>query len=549
MSTADSDWARAANRWADANGFGPEVAMGEVRKTELPASSPKLSGWYLLRFHPHSDFGDTFYLGESVDLRSRMAGHMGTAYGKELHSVRILPKTVSKQELRAVERRMIRELEREKVKLRNNEHASVTFGTNALSELISDEDQQQWLRDPSTYNANQSTPLKSMDSQAIRYATAADNFRNRDDHNSVTDLLRTYLEHCVPAPRATEYQYWAVSSGTYSGSRFPRVFCVNVGMMETFVVQGDKKNPGEVRGFVNVRESVLIEASSERRLQKEHPGVTFYNSYYEDAGADMVQLEVRGLESLQRLLADPAVQAAAARLVLDVMRKHFCVYTRYHCPQLVEDAYDGSPRVMLPTESAADLSTIQVIESDVEEAEFTESPAVSMIKQFEQSDDASDLGDVEIYWITGFGAKKTGRNQLDDFRAAGEWRMDPDPRYQAKVADMRPGERIAVRTRSNTTKDVPFDHRGHKVSVMNFYLRGTILSNPGDGCSVKVDWDTLWALPLRYYLYTSQDTVWPIVRGVNTHWNDLAAAIFDDAQQDVNYFRNHPFWSERFGDR
>ncbi|MFW2238759.1 hypothetical protein ACVH9Z_12725 [Rhodococcus opacus] len=166
-----------------------------------------------------------------------------------------------------------------------------------------------------------------------------------------------------------------------------------------------------------------------------------------------------------------------------------------------------------------------------------------------EDDDIAQLGDDECYWIVGSGSKRSGRNQVEDFLASGEWRMDPDPRYEPKVVDMRVGERIIVRTRKNVTDDVPFDRRDNSVSVMDFSLRGVITENPGDGCSVKVDWEDADPRLGRYYLYTSQDTVWPVARNLRPEWDDLIEFAFDDQDQDIDYFRNLPFWAPRFGDR
>ncbi|WP_145691955.1 hypothetical protein [Rhodococcus rhodochrous] len=157
---------------------------------------------------------------------------------------------------------------------------------------------------------------------------------------------------------------------------------------------------------------------------------------------------------------------------------------------------------------------------------------------------------MDLYWIVGCGPRASGRNQVDDFIAKGEWRMDPDPRYEAKVADMLPGEPIAVRTRRNTTADdLPFDRRGHRVSVMDFYLRGTITENPGDGCSVRVSWEPPFTTPRQYYLYTSQDPVWALARDVHSLADDLIGFAFDDRKQDIDLVRNRAFWADRFGDR
>ncbi|MFZ2172443.1 MAG: hypothetical protein WAW17_00120, partial [Rhodococcus sp. (in: high G+C Gram-positive bacteria)] len=491
-----------------------------------------------------------FYVGESVDLRARMGGHAGK-WGAEIIAVRLLPTSASKQQLKRYERILTHELERWDVPIRDVLNASITAGRDALDELLPDAEQVRWLQDPRGYNDADATPLKEIAAQEVRYSTAARRYRERPQEPAVTGLLRTYLDRCVPVPRATEFQYWSVSTGTFGGSRFPRRFCVNVGKMEVFVVYEDKRANGFIRGFVNVRKSIIAPTrQAEREFKRRHPDVRIEHRIYDDAGGDLITLRASSLEVLARILVDDQVTAAAAKLVLDVMRKHFCVYTRYHCPQLVAVVYPEFPRLQQQSSISAASDTprgLQPIAFD-DQPTATDEPAVSVDEAYDVG--VEDLGDVDCYWIVGCGPRATGRNQISDFVERGEWRMDPDPRYETKVADMLPGERIAVRTRRNVTDtDVPFDRRDNRVSVMDFHLRGTIMENPGDGCSVQVSWEPMEQAPKRYYLYTSQDTVWALARGADTLWDDLIGFVFDGRKQDVDFIRNLPFWSDRFGDR
>ncbi|WP_457219144.1 hypothetical protein [Nocardia gipuzkoensis] len=314
-----------AESWADSRNFRTAVRFAEARTVALPPGQPVLSGWYLLRFHD-----DSFYVGESVDLRGRMAGHR-VKWGDEIATVRFRPEMASKQELKRHERILTHELEALGVPLRNVVNARVTAGRDALDELLSADEQGRWLADPQAYNAADATPLKPMPAQEIRYAAHARRYQAKPEADEVTALLRAFLDSSVPLPRATEFQYWSVSTGTYGGKRR---FCVSVGAMEVFVVSDD------LSGFLNVRRSLLIPtAEAQREFLRRHPRVRLSYGGYADAGSDDISVHCSTLDSLQRVIDDPQVTTAAARLVLDVMRKHFCSYTRYHCPQLVQAVY------------------------------------------------------------------------------------------------------------------------------------------------------------------------------------------------------------------
>lgn len=305
----------------------------------LPPGQPVLSGWYLLRFHD-----DSFYVGESVDLRGRMAGHRAK-WGDEIATVRFLPEVASKQKLKRRERIFTHELEALGVPLRNVINARVTAGRDALDELLPTDEQGRWLANPQAYNAADATPLKSMPAQEVRYAAHARRYQAKPEAGEVTALLRAFLDSSVPLPRATEFQYWSVSTGTYGGKRR---FCVSVGTMEVFVVSDD------LSGFLNVRRSLLVpSAEAQREFLRRHPRVRLSYGEYADAGSDDITVQCWTLNSLQRVVDDPCVTTAAAGLVLDVMRKRFCIYSRYHCPQLVQAVYPEYPRPGSPSNSVA----------------------------------------------------------------------------------------------------------------------------------------------------------------------------------------------------
>jgi hypothetical protein len=70
-------------------------------------------------------------------------------------------------------------------------------------------------------------------------------------------LLTAYLGGAVPLPRTTEYSFWSVSClPSTGGSAWPRLVCVNAGVMELFVL-GGKAEATSLWGYVNVALDVL----------------------------------------------------------------------------------------------------------------------------------------------------------------------------------------------------------------------------------------------------------------------------------------------------
>jgi len=136
-------------------------------------------------------------------------------------------------------------------------------------------------------------------------------------------------------------------------------------------------------------------------------------------------------------------------------------------------------------------------------------------------------------------------DQMPRFLAEGIWENGYDDKLLDVVRSMRPGERIAIKSSYTRKHGLPFDSRGRTVSVMGIKAVGTITENLNDGKRVKVDWAKVE--PVReWYFYTHRATIWRVLPG---EWmNDaLIAFAFDGKPQDVDRFRNEPYWRERYG--
>ncbi len=136
-------------------------------------------------------------------------------------------------------------------------------------------------------------------------------------------------------------------------------------------------------------------------------------------------------------------------------------------------------------------------------------------------------------------------DQMPRFLAEGIWENGYDDKLLDVVRSMRPGERIAIKSSYTRKHGLPFDSRGRAVSVMGIKAVGKITENLNDGKRVKVDWAKVE--PVReWYFYTHRATIWRVLPG---EWmNDaLIAFAFDGKPQDVDRFRNEPFWRERYG--
>jgi 5-methylcytosine-specific restriction protein B len=136
-------------------------------------------------------------------------------------------------------------------------------------------------------------------------------------------------------------------------------------------------------------------------------------------------------------------------------------------------------------------------------------------------------------------------DQMARFLSEGVWENGYEDKHLDVVRSMRPGDRIAIKSSYTRKYELPFDNRGQAVSVMAIKAVGTVTENLNDGRRVKVDWAKVE--PVReWYFYTHRGTVWRVLPG---EWmaDALIAFAFDNKPQDVERFRNAPYWRERFG--
>jgi len=152
----------------------------------------------------------------------------------------------------------------------------------------------------------------------------------------------------------------------------------------------------------------------------------------------------------------------------------------------------------------------------------------------------------ETYWFVGASYDRTN-DQTPRFLADGIWENGYDDRYLDQVKSMQPGQRIAIKSTYTQKHNLPFDAKGQPVSVMAIKAIGTITENMQDGKRVKVDWEKVDP-PRIWCFYTNRLTVW---RVEPTDWctEGLIDFTFKGQAQDIDRFRNAPYWKDRYGDQ
>ncbi len=152
-------------------------------------------------------------------------------------------------------------------------------------------------------------------------------------------------------------------------------------------------------------------------------------------------------------------------------------------------------------------------------------------------------------WFVGamYHDNKRTMDQSARFIKEGIWENGYHDKYLEEVKDIQIGARIAIKAVYTKKHNLPFDNRGHVVSVMAIKAIGTVTENPGDGRHLKISWKPL-PEPREWYFYTYQRTVWRVIPD-SWYAQNLIAFAFEGKEQDLARFRNDPYWRGRFGDK
>ncbi|MDO8455667.1 MAG: GIY-YIG nuclease family protein [Burkholderiaceae bacterium] len=289
----------------------------------------KRCGIYFLAFR-----AGLFYVGQAVDVVRRFSQHRRVH--DDIVGFSFIP--VPKPALDDTEKALIFKAEFLGLKITNAVHVTNVVGDTDFDLVVSAAEQKAWLDSPARITATAPIGLKIElpEAQQVRFSKHFSRFEKHLLSQRALALLKQYVGSCVPAPRRTEYSFWAVScmpSG--SSNAWPRLLCVNAAFMELFVLGWKRDNANVLWSFVNVAEDVLLEHwTSLNKLAKAFPFLRVERSCYRDAGQHQLRIHCDGGAPMEQLLTDPGIAKAAAVLVLRVMRKRATIYGKYHCAQL-----------------------------------------------------------------------------------------------------------------------------------------------------------------------------------------------------------------------
>ncbi|MGM9998511.1 MAG: McrB family protein [Candidatus Bruticola sp.] len=154
------------------------------------------------------------------------------------------------------------------------------------------------------------------------------------------------------------------------------------------------------------------------------------------------------------------------------------------------------------------------------------------------------------YWFVGAAFSRVNDKTVS-FVENGIWQNDKtDQRTSSLVKSVKPGDRIAIKSTyvRKDREDLPFDNRGNSVSIMAIKAIGTVTKNNNDGKTLYVNWEKYYSTPREWFFYTCQQTIWEVSPENDWKAEALVRFAFKEEAQDIDRFRNAPYWFSRFGD-
>lgn len=309
----------------------PSLNFPELRSVHGRASiadifpAGKRCGIYILEFRD----GEV-YAGQALDVTRRYIQHSKT------HDdiINISFKQVPKENLNTEERVAIWKLELTGLRLRNIIFTSLPKGDSDLDLVMPIEEQQKWLSD-STYQDLSGTRAQD-DTLRRKYHQKFQRFLKQDHVETITYVLRIYIQRGVPVPVRSEMSFWGCSclpSGADPGIKlYSRI---NINWQEVFTIFSAQ---GVLVFSFHLALSPIEQAfgNSLDSLFEKYPFLNVTEHFYEPGGQDQLHIEVEGIESALRFLEDVNVIKAIRLFNLRLMKKGPCAYSRYHCMDLAD---------------------------------------------------------------------------------------------------------------------------------------------------------------------------------------------------------------------
>lgn len=310
---------------AQALGFPkPRIVEGRTSIADMFRPSNRC-GIYILYFS-----NGEYYVGQTKDVTRRFVQHLRIHPDIE----KLAFKRVARKNLDAEESAIARILEGQDHTLRNILLTSLPKGESDFDLVMPLEDQDRWLVDHS-YVGPQGTRVIEPELRR-KYQGKWAQFTKLPYADKVIAGLSHYVGVGIPAALQSEVAFWSCSClPSYPDKRVTIYSRINLFWQEVFTAYLEGK---QLWFSLHLARSVLEQEFGPTlfELVSEHPFVEASYHAYARGGPDQMNLHVKGLSALQRLLEDRSVVRAIRLFNLRLMKKGPCAYSRYHCMDLAD---------------------------------------------------------------------------------------------------------------------------------------------------------------------------------------------------------------------
>lgn len=161
---------------------------------------------------------------------------------------------------------------------------------------------------------------------------------DRADYPAIRDVIAHYVNETIPDPVLTTHGMWTISAlpSTGRNKSWQRLVTVSCGRLETLFLgeTTDAKGRKELQDILNVSASVGKKSLRTLPLKWGRSVFLTDNSY---VAADVIAIEVRGVDALESLLRHTEVLDAAYRLNVAQMRQGSRLFAKFHNTPFAHD--------------------------------------------------------------------------------------------------------------------------------------------------------------------------------------------------------------------
>jgi len=304
--------------------------------------------------------GQHFYVGLSVDVRSRYLQHLET-YGEIEHSA-FLP--VPTADLAPIEMEHIALLRDMGATLLNVLQPSEDMTSEEVAEMFDAEKQQAWLDDMTAYYS--SGPRDYDPNELPRFAKRyADLLAHKNYSEELIDILSYFIRSFIPTPDKSEGYLWTLNclTNAFQKHSATALFRISVHRPEVLTVVVNDKDPDMQPFFFMFTVAKGDLAETDLDALDDIPDISLDEIDFKTAKFEHFRINAYTLDAVWRLFANPAFVRAMKRCVYELMRsgqtpKNF---SQSHCLPLCAQVMSRKPGIPQRVGTAGRASLAEVL--------------------------------------------------------------------------------------------------------------------------------------------------------------------------------------------